>query len=214
MKPKKKQKETPEEFLERLDRQIEQLESEGSILASWSNSERILVVPFVTPAYGDYTSTVLRIFVSVLHKIKFTGCCHAFDQSLPQVSHDILGIAFAYEEDGASYDFFGAFWPILLAHFPSRSGVKILPEAGVFRSLGYVRRTMLCSGSVLFRNGMPDASLTKSSPFGMICYEERRRVDEECSSDDFFCDPLEPWGPAELEEFDPLSPPDPDDIPF
>jgi hypothetical protein len=210
MKPKKKQKETPEEFLERLDKQVEQLKSEGPILASWSDTEQILLVPFVTPAYGDYTGTVLRIFVSVLHKIKFTGFCHAFDQSLPQVSHDVLGITFAHEEDGAPYDFFEAFWPILLAHFPSQSAVKILPEAGVFRSLGYVRRTMLCSGSVLFHYGIPDSSLTKSSPFGMLCYEERRRVDEECSSGDFFWDPLEPWGPLGLD-----SPPfDPDDEPY
>jgi hypothetical protein len=93
MKPKKKRKETKEEFLEKMNKEIKQIESEGPVLVSRPDTDRILVIPFVTPGDKDYTVPVLEVFLSVLQKMKFTGYCHCFDQSLREVSHHVAGRA-------------------------------------------------------------------------------------------------------------------------
>jgi hypothetical protein len=129
-----------------------------------------------------------------------------------------VGIAFS-QPDGSPDDIFEVFWPALLARLSSHSTVKILPEAAAFRTLGYVRRTMLCSGTVLFDRGLPSLAFSDHLPFAMICHEEFRRLGG-YASDDFYRDPLEPWGAEELEQLEELDspppppPPDPDDIPY
>ena len=187
-KPKKSSEETLDDVLESIEKELDQLKREGPILAGRPDTDRILVIPFRTPGQGDYTITALRVFVHVLQKIEFTGFCHCFDQSLYQVSHDVAGIAFS-DLDESPYDIFDVFWPALLAQASSLSTVKILPEASVFRSLGYVRQRMLHSGTVLFQDGLPCIAFGNHWPFAVICYEQFRRSGGNFS--DFYQDPLQ-----------------------
>lgn len=210
MKRKKMFIKTGEDVLELMEKEIQHRKREGPILASRPDTDRILILPFVTPGGNDYTPNVLRGFVSVLRQMRFCGFCHCFDQSLPRAYHDVVGIAFSHEREGTPCDKFEEIWPLLINQFSLQSEVKILPEETEFRTLGYVRTKMLNSGTVLFQEGLPCLAFSHQ-PFAAICYEEFLRSGAKASGH-FFQDPLEHWGPLSLGPLPETD--DPDNIPY